>query len=234
MLVGHPPFTGDSTEVASAKSVRAAPRVRGSRDDVPEHVATTIDAMLARNPSTRPSMVEVLERLAPRESVAPAPGAVPAAARRRAPTTTQLHGATSGRGARELPIALVAVAVLVALVLAIWKPWEAATRASRHTPAAETVETAPAAAAPPASVAQPAAAARQPAPPAAVAPPPVAPAPPPATAASPAAVAPPPVATAPPPRPPSPTRRPVRPKPAPAPQPSPAPDIQLADPYGAQ
>ena len=63
VLTGHTPFTGDSIEIATAKTNSAAPTVLSARPDAPGHLAALVDEMLALHPADRPTMAEVLERL---------------------------------------------------------------------------------------------------------------------------------------------------------------------------
>ncbi|HEY3802172.1 MAG TPA: serine/threonine-protein kinase [Kofleriaceae bacterium] len=220
MLVGHAPFTGDATEVASAKTVRAAPRVRIAREDVPEPLASLVDAMLARNAADRPTMAEVFERLGRRESIAPkAPVAVAVAAPAAplAATPSTMFASFEVRRSRTGVLVLAAAAVIAALVLVVWTPWQSAARPAVAPPATPVL------------------------PPIAAPPTPTTPTSPPKTA-PPAKVSPP-VAHLAPPKPSAPPRpikhvKPPPPPPSPPPAPPPVkpdvPDVMIADPYGAQ
>ncbi|HEY1815585.1 MAG TPA: serine/threonine-protein kinase [Kofleriaceae bacterium] len=214
MLVGHAPFTGDATEIASAKTVRAAPRVRVAREDVPEPLASLVDAMLARTAADRPTMAEVFERLGRRESSAPkAPVAVAVATPTATPAATPstMFASFEVRRSRTGVLVLAAAAAVAALVLVVWTPWQAPAR--------------------------PAVAPAMPVLPPVSAPPPTPPKP------APAAKVAPPVVHATPPKPSAPPRPIKHAKPAPPPPPAPAPpppakpavpDVMIADPYGAQ
>ena len=128
MLVGHPPFGGDASEIASAKTVRGAPRLRDLRADVPDHIAVLVDEMLARGAAERPSMAEVVERLSLRVSVAAAaPVAVAEIAKR--PSAPALPPATPSAvyvipRSRTAPIAMGIVAASAVIALIIWAPWK--------------------------------------------------------------------------------------------------------------
>jgi serine/threonine protein kinase len=139
MLVGHTPFTGDATEVASAKTVRDAPRIRTAREDVPDHLATLVDAMLARNASERPSMAEVLDRLAPRVSVAPAAALAVAGPTPPAPAESLAPPPRS----RIAWLVLASAAAIAALVLVLWMPWADDVRVVRAAPPPAPIVVAP-------------------------------------------------------------------------------------------
>ena len=62
MLCGSPPFSGDAMEIAAQVTSREAPAV--DAPDVPRLLALLVAEMLARDPRGRPSMDDVLERLA--------------------------------------------------------------------------------------------------------------------------------------------------------------------------
>ncbi len=222
MLVGHPPFTGDATEIASAKTVRGAPHVRGARANVPDHVAALVDTMLARNPSERPSMADVLDRLGPRVSIAPAtPLAVADAPSIAAPMSSTWTLPFKIPRSRTAPLVLAGAAVIAALVLLFWTPWESVMPVDRPTAPVTEVHAPP----PKPTIT------------------PIPPHAPPATSSSVTATthAPPPtahLAPAPPSSRPKHTRDkptvPAPPQPAPAKPEAHAPDILIADPFGGQ
>jgi eukaryotic-like serine/threonine-protein kinase len=66
MLAGQPPFTGDAAEISSAKAGQEAPPINDVRADVPTCLATLIADMLSRNPTRRPTMANVVDRLTSR------------------------------------------------------------------------------------------------------------------------------------------------------------------------
>jgi hypothetical protein len=153
-LVGSAPFTGDATEIASAKTVHDAPRVTDTRADLPPHLAALVAEMLARSPAARPTMAGVIERLvgdAPamvRALVVRPPSQPPVPARVPWPDhddETSCHDSIVRRVAPWIAAAVVAVA---AIAWALW-PMPRAVHAVPPAPAlAPVVAPAPVTAAP--------------------------------------------------------------------------------------
>ncbi len=147
LLVGHAPFTGDSTEIAVAKTTRAAPRLQDARSDVPRHVAALVDSMLALQSSDRPTMAEVLDRLT---GTPPAGRAI--VERHSSPMVEIPHHM------RNAAITLVGVATITLALFALWP-----SSGSPRAPVREVTVT-PLPAAPPAPVPEPPAPSLAPAP----------------------------------------------------------------------
>ena len=118
MLVGHAPFTGDATEIASIKTVREAPDIADARADVPHHVASLVAEMLARSPGARPTMAQVIERLS-----GDAPPMVRALIARTSPPAPAHEPSTSLEEPTVRRFAPWIVAAIVATAAIVWAVW---------------------------------------------------------------------------------------------------------------
>jgi len=153
MLASRPPFTGPVTDIAVKATTEEAPTLGSIGIDVGPGLERLIVSMLAREPSKRPSMPDVLARLealanGPAPQV-PAAGPAPSATAYAAPAVAVEPEVVVEERAPKRRAWIARVAIVAVAVIAVWWLWpddkkptpRAATPAAATTkPAAPTFE----------------------------------------------------------------------------------------------